>query len=242
MITRETANLNNTDFQLGEAILVDKPAGWSSFKVVHKIRKATGVKKVGHAGTLDPMATGLLILCTGKMTKEISKYQGLEKTYTGKILLGKSSISMDLETPISEEKSIEGITDEQVIKVKDEFIGKIFQTPPMFSAVKIKGKSLYKLARKGKTVERQPREVNVSQFEILNINFPVIEFLITCSKGTYIRAIADDLGKKLGCGGILASLRRTKIGSFSVDKAITVTDFINKFSSEKEKQAVHAYL
>jgi tRNA pseudouridine55 synthase len=154
MITKESIDFSKFDFQSGEVILIDKPIGWSSFKVVYKIRQAAGVKKVGHAGTLDPLASGLLILCTGKKTKEISKYQESEKTYTGTITLGKTSPSMDLETEITVTGSTEGISDEQILNARDSFIGKITQIPPMYSAVKVNGKSLYKSARKGKTVER----------------------------------------------------------------------------------------
>ncbi len=227
MITKETIDYSDLDFQSGEVILVDKPFGWSSFKVIHYIRKSIGVKKVGHAGTLDPMATGLLIVCTGKKTKEITKYQDREKTYTGTILLGKSSPSMDLETEIISDKPTDYLNEDAVNKVRDGFLGEILQIPPMYSAVKVGGKSLYKLARKGKTVERDPRTVNILKFEI-NISLPEIFFEIKCSKGTYIRVIADDFGEKLGCGGLLSSLRRTGIGEFSVDDAVSVEDFVTR--------------
>ncbi len=225
MITNDKLDFSKCDFDLGETILIDKPFGWTSFHVVHKIRKAVRVKKVGHAGTLDPMATGLLIICTGKKTKEISKYQDLEKTYTGTITLGKSTPSMDLETEVIEEKSIIGITEENILIQIEKFIGEIFQIPPMYSAVKYKGKSLYKFAREGKTVEREPRKVIVTKFNINEIKLPDIFFEISCSKGTYIRAIANDLGKNLGCGAVLSSLRRTKIGDFNVEDAIQVEEF-----------------
>jgi len=228
MITRETINFSQCNFDNGESILVDKPFGWSSFKVVYKIRKVTGTKKVGHAGTLDPLASGLLIVCTGKKTKEITQFQDLQKTYCGTILLGKTSPSMDLETETTEEKSIEGISEKDIFNVRDQFLGLIKQVPPMYSAMKHHGKSLYKLARKGKTVERNAREVTISKFEITNINLPEVFFEITCSKGTYIRVIADDFGKKLGCGGLLSSLRRTKIGEYEVQNAISVDNFIEK--------------
>jgi tRNA pseudouridine55 synthase len=230
MITKESIDFSKFDFQSGEVILIDKPIGWSSFKVVYKIRQAAGVKKVGHAGTLDPLASGLLILCTGKKTKEISKYQESEKTYTGTITLGKTSPSMDLETEISITGSTEGISDEQILNARDLFIGKITQIPPMYSAVKVNGKSLYKSARKGKTVERIPREITVSSFLITNISLPDVDFEIVCSKGTYIRTIANDFGEKLGCGGLLSSLRRTKIGSYSVDDALDTNEFTIKLN------------
>ncbi len=233
MITKETVDFSRLDFQSGEVLLVDKPSGWSSFKVVYKIRKAAGVKKVGHAGTLDPLATGLLILCTGKKTKEINNFQSLEKTYTGVILLGKTSPSMDLETSIIKEMPIEEITGEDILSIRNLFLGKIMQVPPMYSAVKFQGKSLYKFARKGKSVKREPREVTVSKFEITKVALPEVHFEIECSKGTYVRVIANDFGQKLGCGGVLSSLRRTKIGSFSVEDAVNVEEFSTKLNSYK---------
>ena len=225
MITIDTIDYSKFDFDSGETILIDKPFGWTSFHVVHKIRKAVGVKKVGHAGTLDPMATGLLIICTGKKTKEITKYQDLEKTYTGIITLGKTTPSMDLETGIIEEKPWENITGEKILKAKEEFKGEILQIPPMYSAVKHKGKSLYKFARKGKIVKREPRKVSISSFNITKINLPDIFFEISCSKGTYIRVIANDLGIRLGCGAVLSSLRRTRIGNYDVEDALSIDDF-----------------
>ena len=226
MITKENIDFKKVNFGEGEIILIDKPAGWSSFKVIN-------VKKVGHAGTLDPGATGLLIVATGKKTKSISEYQSLEKTYTGTITLGKTSPSMDNETGITSEKPYTHISDEMIYKIRDEFVGSIKQIPPMYSAIKYKGKNLYHLARKGKEVERKPREVVVSDFKIININLPKVDFEITCSKGTYIRAIANDFGEKLGCGGLLSSLRRTKIGNYSVVDAFTVEEFTDKFALKK---------
>lgn len=233
MITKETTDFERIDFVEGEVILIDKPVGWSSFKVIRKIRQAINVKKVGHAGTLDPKATGLLIVATGKKTKSISKYQSLEKTYSGTITLGKTSPSMDEETEITSEKPFTHITDKMIYQVRDKFVGSIKQIPPMYSAIKYKGKNLYHLARKGKEVEREPREVVVSGFKILNINLPYIDFEITCSKGTYIRVIANDFGEKLGCGGLLSSLRRTKIGNYSVNDAFTIGEFTGKFTLKK---------
>lgn len=232
MITRETTEFSHIDFREGEAILIDKHAEWTSFKVVYELRKIIGVKKIGHAGTLDPSATGLLILCTGKKTKEISKYQELKKTYSGIILLGKSTPSMDLETEVIEELPYQDITEDEIITAKEELTGKIEQIPPMYSAVKFKGENLYKLARKGKTVERKPRQVTVYSFVLIDIKLPEIHFEIQCSKGTYIRVIADDLGKKLGCGAVLSALRRTNIGHYSVDSALSVNEFKERFYVE----------
>ena len=238
MITKETNDFSGTDFRNGEVILIDKPSGWTSFKVVHIIRKITGAKKVGHAGTLDPLATGLLILCTGKKTKEITKFQEGEKTYTGIITLGKKTPSMDMETEIIEEKPVEGIKKEEIEKARDSFLGEILQTPPMYSALKVGGKTLYKLARKGKTVKREPRKVKISKFLIKKVDLPEIYFEITCSKGTYIRVIANDLGEKLGTGGVLSSLRRTGIGEFSVKNALTVESFEQVLKKRPENRSI----
>jgi tRNA pseudouridine55 synthase len=238
MITKETNDFSGADFQTGEIILIDKPIGWTSFKVVHVIRKITGAKKVGHAGTLDPLATGLLILCTGKKTKEITKFQDGEKTYTGIITLGKKTSSMDLETEIIEEKPLEGIKETDVEKARDSFLGEISQIPPMYSALKVGGKTLYNLARKGKTVKREPRKVKISKFLINKMKLPEIHFEIVCSKGTYIRVIANDLGEKLGTGGVLSSLRRTGIGEFSVKNALTVESFELKWKKTSENRAI----
>jgi len=230
MIDNQTNDFAPLDFLKGEVILIDKPAGWTSFKVVHKIRKAIQVKKVGHAGTLDPMATGLLILSTGKKTKELGQYQNLNKTYTGTILLGKTSASMDTETEFTDHPIPDSINEHLIFSVRDEFLGETEQVTPMYSAAKINGKKLYSLARKGMKVERKPRKIYVEKFEIMAINLPEIDFKICCSKGTYIRAIADDFGKKLGCGAVLIRLRRIKIGEFDVDNALQVDDFLEKVS------------
>ena len=227
MIKKDTNNFSSCDFHSGEIILIDKPLNWTSFDVVSKIRNAAGVKKVGHAGTLDPMATGLLIICTGKKTKEMISFQDLEKTYTGTILLGKKSKSMDLETELVGNKDISSIKDEDIYTVREKFIGNILQVPPMFSAIKYKGKSLYNMARKGKSIDLKPREVEVSKFEILEINKPYIKFEIICSKGTYIRSIANDFGEELGCGAVLSELRRTAIGNYSVVEALSVAGFVS---------------
>lgn len=228
MVTNQTTDFSSLDFSSGEIIFIDKPLGWTSFKVVNKIRKTIGIKKVGHSGTLDPMATGLLIICTGKKTKELSNYLGLDKTYTGTITLGKTSPSMDKETEITETGIDENINEESIKNAAKEFVGEIEQTPPMYSAIKVKGKRLYKLARNGVEIERPVRRVRINSFLIKNIKIPDVEFEVNCSKGTYIRVLANDLGKKLGCGGILSELRRTAIGEFRIEKALKVEDFIEK--------------
>jgi tRNA pseudouridine55 synthase len=227
MITNETTDFSNFDFQTGEIILIDKPAWLTSFKVVDKIRRTIKVKKVGHTGTLDPMATGLLIICTGRKTKEINNYQGLNKTYTGKITLGKVSDTMDLDSKNIEENPVPELTENELFKVRDRFLGRILQIPPMFSAIKRYGKPLYKFARKGNEIRREPREITINKFDLLKINLPDVEFEIECSKGTYLRAIANDFGKELGCGALLSSLRRIKIGEYSVEKALELDKFID---------------
>lgn len=231
MISKATNDFSNFDFTNGEVILIDKDLHASSFNVVYKLRKITGIKKIGHAGTLDPLATGLLIICTGKKTKEISHFQDLKKVYSGKIILGKRTVSMDAETDVIEEHDTSDITLEKIISVKEAFVGKIEQTPPMYSAVKHKGKSLYKYARKGVEIERNSRSVEIYDFEISNYVNPEIHFRISCSKGTYIRAIANDLGDKLGCGGYLKELRREAIGQYNVDVAFTIKEFEKEFNS-----------
>ena len=229
MITKETTDFTELDFQAGEAILIDKPLNNTSFQAIYHIRKAINVKKVGHAGTLDPKATGLLIICTGKMTKAITSYQDEVKTYTGSFTLGKTTPSMDTETEFSESKPIDHITEEMIADIKDTFMGETLQLPPMYSAVKHKGKSLYKLARKGKTVEREPRKINITKFNV-EVKLPEVFFEIECSKGTYIRVIAHDFGEKLGCGAYLSSLRRTKIGNYNVDDALTIPEFVERMN------------
>ena len=203
MVTKQTSDYSKLDFKTGEVLLIDKPHSWTSFKVVNKIRKAVNVRRVGHAGTLDPNATGLLILCTGKKTKEIYKYQDSNKTYSGIITLGLTSPSMDTETETKAHTLPEKLDEEQINNARDQFIGEIAQIPPMYSALKVDGQKLYKLARKGKTVKREPRRVTIYSFDILKIDLPDIHFEISCSKGTYIRVIANDFGEKIGCGGIL---------------------------------------
>lgn len=222
------------DYLEGEIILIDKPLNWTSFDVVKKIRyvlrKKTGAKKikVGHAGTLDPLATGLLILCTGKKTKTIEEIQNQEKEYTGTIRLGATTPSSDLETQINREFDISDLTEEKIKETAADFIGRMDQFPPAFSAKKINGRRAYLLAREGKVVEMKPKTIEISKFVIEKIDLPYVDFLITCSKGTYIRSIARDLGEKLGVGGHLTKLRRTKTGNFHVENAFGITEFIEQ--------------
>ncbi|MAU30928.1 MAG: tRNA pseudouridine(55) synthase TruB [Flavobacteriaceae bacterium] len=222
----------NFDFQNGEIILIDKELNWTSFDVVSKLRNSIKKKldlkkiKVGHAGTLDPLATGLLIICTGKMTKRIDEFSCLNKAYTGKITIGSSTPSYDLETKPNVYYPINHINDELILDTAKKFIGKTLQKPPIFSAVKKDGVRLYKLARKGVNVKIEKREITIHDFTITSINFPEIEFSVSCSKGTYIRSLANDFGKELGSGAHLSELRRTSIGEYSVDKSSKLTSFI----------------
>ncbi len=224
MIIKQTEAGTKFDFAAGQMLLIDKAAGITSFGVVSRVRKIVSVKKVGHSGTLDPAATGLLILCTGKKTKELHNLQGFDKTYEGIIRLGIRTESMDGESDIVEEKDTGYVTREMIEQAVEKFRGEIEQLPPMYSALKHKGKALYKYARKGEEVERTPRKVNIFSFDIQDISMPDVSFRIRCSKGTYIRVIADDLGKELGCGAYLKQLRRTAIGEYNVDDSLTIEE------------------
>jgi len=206
----------------GRVLLLDKPYRWTSFDVVNKLRYKLQIKKIGHAGTLDPLATGLLIICVGKMTKRIEEFMGMEKEYTGTFIVGQTTPSHDLETEPSEKANITNLTDEVIQNATLPFIGNIEQLPPMHSAIRIGGKRAYSFARKGEEVELQPRSVEVKTFEITNINLPEVTFRIVCSKGTYIRSIARDFGKALGVGAYLSSLCRTRIGNYKLENALTL--------------------
>lgn len=212
----------------GSVILVDKPLEWTSFDVVNKLRYALKIKKIGHAGTLDPLATGLLILCTGKMTKQIDTYQAQEKEYTGKMIVGKTTPSFDLETEVDSETDISHLKDEMAYNLTSQFTGIISQTPPAFSAIKVKGKRAYESARKGEEVKLKSREVEISLFEITGIHFPEISFKVVCSKGTYIRSLVRDFGEALGVGAYLSELRRTRIGEYTVEEAKTIEELTTK--------------
>jgi tRNA pseudouridine55 synthase len=219
----------------GEVLLIDKPLHWTSFDVTKKLKYAGKFKKIGHAGTLDPLATGLLILCTGKKTKQIDSYQAQEKEYTGKMVLGKTTPSIDLETDFDAEYPTEHISEEVLENAKDSLSGTFLQTPPIYSAIQVNGKRLYELARKGKTDEDvviKQREVQISDFEIDSSNFPEISFRIVCSKGTYIRSLVRDFGKNCSSGAYMSELRRTRIGEFSVNDALTIEQFIERKLNE----------
>lgn len=226
------------DFKNGEILLIDKPLNWTSFQVVNKlrweIRQAFSIKKikVGHAGTLDPLATGLLVICTGKMTKQIDTFQGQIKEYTGTLVLGSTTPSFDLETEINETFPTEHISEDLIYETTNQFIGEIQQLPPVFSALKKDGKRLYEFARAGEQVDIPSRAVNILEFEITKIDRLNLDFRVICSKGTYIRSLANDFGKALNSGAHLSALRRTKIGDFDVTSATSIEDFIKNLSSE----------
>ncbi|MGK6350882.1 tRNA pseudouridine(55) synthase TruB [Parapedobacter sp. DT-150] len=217
------------NFAEGEVLLVDKPLRWTSFDVVRKISNAIKPLKVkvGHAGTLDPLATGLLIICTGKFTKRIEEFQAQQKEYTGTITLGATTPSYDLEHEIDQRFDLSGITDERIRQVAASFVGEITQVPPAHSAIKIAGKRAYENARRGMEVEMKSRKVHIFEFEVINVDLPDVQFRVVCSKGTYIRSLAHDLGIALNNGAHLSRLRRTKSGDFSVDNAWQVDDLVN---------------
>lgn len=220
------------DFFNGQVILVNKPKTWTSFDVVNKMRSdlrhnyQIPFAKIGHAGTLDPLATGLLIVCIGRKTKTIESFQGLEKEYTGTIMLGCTTPSYDMETSVNERYSIAHITPELIKEAAKKFVGAVWQYPPDFSAKKIQGDRAYNIARGGGQPDIKPNLVNISKFEIVDVLLPMVEFKVVCGKGTYIRSLAHDLGRQLGCGGILASLSRTRIGKYKLKDAKELKDWM----------------
>lgn len=226
------------DFETGEVILVNKPLKWTSFDVVNRLRivikESLGIKKikVGHAGTLDPLADGLLILCTGRFTKKIDEYQAQEKEYTGTFRLGATTPSYDLEHEIDTEYEYNHITPEHILKVAEELTGNIQQIPPVFSAIKVNGRRAYKFARKEKELILEPRAVTISEFEITAINLPDVDFRIVCSKGTYVRALARDFGNALQSGAHLIALRRTRIGRFKLSEAVELDELIKQIKED----------
>ena len=232
---------NAEDLQTGQVFLIDKPLGWTSFQVINKIRwhlkNQTGIKKlkVGHAGTLDPLATGLMIVCTGKKTKTINEFQNKMKTYTGTFTVGGTTPSYDMETEIDNRFPINHISENLIQKAVKSLTGEIKQFPPIFSALKIKGKRLYEYARSGEDVEIQPRSVIISRFEITNTELPLVDFLIQCNKGTYIRSIAHDFGKKLESGAYLSNLRRIQNGAQSIEDAYSMESVIDKYSEKNTR-------
>ncbi len=221
-----------TPFLEGKVLLIDKPLQWTSFDMVKKVRWLTKIMKVGHAGTLDPLATGLLIICTGKFTKRINDYMGMTKEYTGSLVLGATTASYDLEQEPENFKSVDSITTSQILETTNQFIGTIFQLPPQHSAIKKDGKRLYESARQGIEVKVDPRQITIEAFEITKIDLPTIEFRVVCSTGTYIRSLVHDFGQALGVGAYMSGLRRTKIGDFNVLDAMQWEDL------EKEVNAL----
>jgi tRNA pseudouridine55 synthase len=218
----------------GEIILINKPKDWTSFDVVKKVKYALQSKdkrqkskiKVGHAGTLDPLATGLLILCTGAMTKKISEIQDAEKEYAGSFFIGATTESHDMEKPVNASFDVAHLTEKMINETAAAFVGEQMQTPPAHSAVKVKGRRAYELARKGEEVAIEAKKIDIKEFEITKVELPLVHFRIVCSKGTYIRSLADDFGKKLGSGAYLASLQRTRIGKYHLKDARDVDEFV----------------
>ena len=209
----------------GKVLLIDKPLTWTSFDAVKKIRILTRISKIGHAGTLDPLATGLLIICTGKFTKKINEYMAREKEYTGSFTLGATTPTYDRESEPTDFKPFEHLTTEQIRETTVQFTGEILQVPPIHSAIKMEGKPAYIMARKGQDVKMEPRKVTISSFDITAIDMPIVHFKVVCTTGTYIRSLAYDFGQALGCGAYLSSLCRTRIGEFKLEDAMSLVDF-----------------
>jgi tRNA pseudouridine55 synthase len=220
-------NPETNKYAEGQVLLIDKPLGWTSFDVVRKIRNRIGIRKVGHAGTLDPLATGLLIVCTGKFTKKINEYMAREKEYTGSFTLGATTPTYDRESEPTGHLPYEHLTETAIRAATQPFTGDILQKPPMHSAIKKDGVRLYELARRGVELVVEPRNVTITEFEITGIELPVVYFRVVCSTGTYIRSLANDFGAALGCGAYLSALRRTRIGEFKVEDAVSI-DTIKK--------------
>ena len=227
--------MQKSDFVKGQVLMVDKPKGMTSFDVIRILRKGLRGVKMGHAGTLDPLASGLLIICTGKMTKQIDKYQGLEKEYEGSMFVGASTPSFDLETKIDREYETSHIDNTLLEKTRQKFLGEISQRPPRHSAVKVGGKRAYKMAREGEVIEMPSRIVDISSFEILNADLEDLHFRVRCSKGTYIRSLANDFGAALNSGAYLSELRRTAIGEYRVEEARAPEEWLEVFTHLEEE-------
>ncbi|HMT96226.1 MAG TPA: tRNA pseudouridine(55) synthase TruB [Ferruginibacter sp.] len=221
------------EFEEGRVLFIDKELHWTSFDVVRKIRNSIGIKKVGHAGTLDPLATGLLIVCTGKSTKQINGFMAAQKEYTGSFTLGAETPTYDLESEPVNFKPYQHLSPDEIQQATKKFTGEIFQVPPIYSAIKKDGEALYHLARRGEDVELQPRKIMIHHFEITAINLPEVYFKVQCSTGTYIRSLAHDFGQALACGAYLGGLRRTQIGEHRVENAQTIGDFLHDLSAQQ---------
>lgn len=224
-MSEPTKIIRRAELKAGKIVAIDKPAGWTSFDVVNKLRGMTGVKKVGHAGTLDPFATGVLLICFAGATKQVDALMGLEKEYQGTFELGVETDSHDVTGKIIAQHPVPELSREQIELAMRRYVGEIMQTPPMFSALKRGGRRLYELARKGEQVELEPRKVTIYSFDVLDVALPEIRFQITCSRGTYVRALARDLGKDLGCGAFLKILRRTRVGQYAAGSALSIEQF-----------------
>lgn len=215
----------NNPFAEGKVLLINKPLHWTSFDVVRKIRSTIRIKKVGHAGTLDPLATGLLIVCTGKFTKKINEYMAREKEYTGSFTLGATTPTYDLESEPENFKDYHHITEDKLHELTQQFIGQIQQVPPAHSAIKQAGKPVYEMARKGIAVKLEPRTLFIKAFTITGVELPKVYFKVVCSTGTYIRSLAHDYGNALGCGAYLSGLCRTRTGEFTLEDAMSMEAF-----------------
>jgi tRNA pseudouridine55 synthase len=223
-------------FEQGQVLLINKPLEWTSFDVVRKIRNTIKIKKVGHAGTLDPLATGLLILCTGKFTKRINEYMAQEKEYTGTFTFGATTPTYDLESEPQDFKDYSNLTPEGLQDIAKRFTGELLQVPPMHSAIKKDGKRVYELARQGLTIELEPRKIVIKEFEFTAIEFPVVHFKVVCSTGTYIRSLANDVGQAAGCGAYLSSLCRTRIGEFTLEQSMTMEQALEWVKEMKNEE------
>lgn len=235
MVTFAPMDIQQMNFEEGATLLIDKPLEWTSFDAVRKIRYLVKTKKVGHAGTLDPLATGLLIICTGKFTKRINEYMAQEKEYTGTFTLGATTPTYDLESEPQDFKPYEHLTKEAIEAATKNFMGEIDQVPPIHSAIKKDGKRVYELARRGVDVKLEPRKITIKEFEVDSSQLPVIKFRVVCTTGTYIRSLANDFGAALGCGAYLSKLCRTRIGNFLIDDAVSINDFEKAIQERKNK-------
>ena len=224
------ATIKRSELNTGQIIAIDKPEGWTSFDVVNKLRRLTGVKKVGHAGTLDPFATGVLLVCFANATKQVDALMELEKEYHGTLMLGSETDSHDVTGRVIAQRPVPALTKAQLEPVVRRYVGEILQIPPMYSAIKKGGRRLYQLARKGEHIALEPRRVTVYAFEMTAVNLPEISFEVTCSRGTYVRALARDIGNDLGCGAFLKTLRRTRVGPYTAGAALSIEQFAERLT------------
>jgi tRNA pseudouridine55 synthase len=229
-VTENDKVIRRAELNAGKIVPIDKPEGWTSFDVVNKLRRLSKVKKVGHAGTLDPFATGVLLICFASATKQVNQLMELEKEYQGALELGGETDSHDVTGKIVAQHAVPDLSRAEIEQAAQRYLGEIMQTPPMFSALKREGKRLYELARKGEQIDLAPRPVKIYAFDILEVKLPEIYFRVACSRGTYIRALARDLGKDLGCGAFLKTLRRTRIGDYTADTALSIQQFVERLA------------